>query len=263
VVVIGTGLTMVDIVLLLKEEGFTGPILALSRRGLVPRAHGPGPAPVPRQQVPVAEASALVRDVRKRSAEVGWRAAVDELRPVTQQLWRSAAPGVRARFLRHLRPWWDVHRHRIAPEIDQRLQAMIDSGQLRVAAGKISGIAASGSGVELSWRPRGGEGEERIRAPRIINCTGPEANLRGSADPLLHRLLANGSIRPDPPGIGVDVDLRSRLISAEGTPHANLFAVGPITRGAFWETVAVPDIRQQVQQVAQHVVRPGSTTKIS
>lgn len=254
VLIIGAGLTMVDVALLLEEQGFAGPILALSRRGLLPRAHAPG-APAPsRSEVPVATASALLHEVRRRSDALGWRAAVDELRPVTQALWHGADPATRGRFLRHLRPWWDVHRHRIAPQVAGRIQAMVDAGQLRVAAGKLANVAAIGEQVEISWRPRGQERLERTRVARIINCTGPEANLRATADPLLHRLLDQGTIRPDPLGIGIDVDQDSRVIAPDGTPSPHLFALGPLTRGAFWEIIAVPDIRHQAFRVALQLV---------
>ena len=257
VLVIGTGLTMVDIVLLLERKGFTGPILAMSRRGLIPRAHASGPPPEPRADVPTTVASKLLREVRSQGEAGNWRQAIDSLRPVTQGLWQAATPNVRGRFLRHLRPWWDVHRHRIAPEIHARIQAMIDSGQLTVAAGKVASVENRPDGVAVTWRPRGADRSEQFTVARIINCTGPEADLRGSADPLLRTLAERGLIRPDPNGIGVDVDRDSRVIVDDGQPVEGLYAVGPITRGAFWEIVAVPDIRGQVSDVAKRVSARG------
>lgn len=255
VLVIGTGLTMVDIVLLLEQRGFAGPILAVSRRGLLPRAHAAGPPPQPRGTVPTTVASSLLREIREDADSVGWRQAVDALRPVTQDLWRAAAPEVRGRFLRHLRPWWDVHRHRIAPEIHARLQGMIDTGQLRVAAGKLVSAANRPDGVDVIWRPRGANEVEQVAVARIVNCTGPEADLRGSSDPLLRALVGYGTIRPDPLGIGIDVDDESRAIAADGRARDSLFAIGPTTRGTFWEIVAVPDIRTQVAGVATRLAQ--------
>jgi uncharacterized NAD(P)/FAD-binding protein YdhS len=255
VLVVGTGLTMVDVILLLDQRGFSGPILAISRRGLLPRAHAAGPPPEPRGTVPTTLASQLLREVREHGEASGWRLAVDALRPVTQELWQTAAPEVRGRFLRHLRPWWDVHRHRIAPEIHARLQSMIDRGQLRVAAGKLVGAVNRADRVEVSWRPRGANATEQLEVARIINCTGPEADLRATADPLLHTLVGRGTIRPDPLGIGVEVDSGSRVIAADGHVRERLFAVGPITRGTFWEIVAVPDIRAQLASVAARLAQ--------
>ena len=253
VLVIGTGLTMVDMVLLLDEEGFTGPIVALSRRGLLPRAHAPGPPAEPLSEVPGATVSRLLQQVRRRTGATEWRQAVDALRPVTQELWQTATPAQRGRFLRHLRPWWDVHRHRIAPEVHARLHGMIASGQLRVAAGKLEEVRNSEIGVDVTWRPRGGDKAERLTVARIVNCTGPEANLRGTADPLLRSLFERGMVRPDPLGIGIDVDRSSRVVAADGKAHSTLHALGPLTRGAFWEIVAVPDIRVQAWDVARQL----------
>ncbi|HEY0116015.1 MAG TPA: FAD/NAD(P)-binding protein, partial [Allosphingosinicella sp.] len=158
VLIIGTGLTMVDVALLLDASGFTGRIDAISRRGLLPHAHAAAAPPDrPRQQAPATLPSALLREVRARGEAIGWRQAVDELRPFTQKMWRAASDPERGRFLRHLRPWWDVHRHRIAPAVHERIQAMIDCGRLVPAAGKLISFKDAAEGVEVSWRPRGSE----------------------------------------------------------------------------------------------------------
>lgn len=250
VLVIGTGLTMVDIVLLLEERGFTGRILALSRRGLIPQAHADGSHPEARSDRPTTIASHLLRDIRARGEAIGWRHAVDQLRPFTQAMWKGASDDQRRRFLRHLRPWWDIHRHRIAPGVAGRIRAMIDRGQLRVAAGKIASVEAFGEQAAVEWRPRGSEAVERFEAARIINCTGPEADLPRSPEPLLKALFERGAIRPGPVGLGIDVDDQMRVLNAHGAPDPRLYAVGPITRGLLWEIVAVPDIRGQVADVA-------------
>lgn len=252
VAVIGTGLSMVDMVLLLEQSGFAGPILALSRRGLIPHAHAPGAPPEqPLDRARDTTASALVRAVRTRGDAIGWRQAIDELRPFTQAMWKAATPEERRRFTRHLRPWWDIHRHRIAPDIRARIDAMIARGQLRVAAGKIVAAQADGDAVRLSYRPRGSDEVETVRVARLINCTGPEGDLPRSNEPVLRSLLARGAIRPGPSGLGVDVSDDMRVMTRDGEASAALYAVGPLTRGVLWEIVAVPDIRVQVQALAR------------
>ncbi len=253
VLVIGTGLTMVDLVLLLEARGYGGKILGLSRRGLLPRPHAPAPAADRINRRPATIASRLLRSVRKRSGEVGWRNAVDELRPFTQQLWRAATFQQKRRFLRHLRPWWDVHRHRLAPQVDARLHALIDSGRLTVVAGKLVAFDERPDGIEVTWRPRGSDVLEAVRVTRIINCTGPEGDLPSTAEPLLRKLLARGTIRTDKCRIGIDVDPQARTIGADGRPNERLLALGPLTRGAFWEISAVPDIRSQVWDIARRL----------
>jgi uncharacterized NAD(P)/FAD-binding protein YdhS len=253
VLVIGTGLTMVDVALLLEARGFGGRIVAVSRRGLLPLPHAPGQDWQKISERPRSQASALVRAVRARADQVGWRNAVDELRPFTQPIWANASEEERARFLRHLRPWWDVHRHRLAPEVHARLQALIDRGQLEVLAARTLGFAEGPDGVTVPLRPRGSDTVRSITAQRIVNCTGPLGDLNRTREPLLQRLAERGVIRPDAAHIGIDVDNQGQTIAADGRANANLYALGPMTRGAFWEIVAVPDIRTQTWNVARRL----------
>jgi uncharacterized NAD(P)/FAD-binding protein YdhS len=253
VLVIGTGLTMVDVVLLLDARGFRGRIVALSRRGLLPRPHAPGTDWERISERPALAASDLLHAVRRRAKIIGWRNAVDELRPFTQPMWGNASLDERARFLRHLRPWWDVHRHRLAPEVHARLQAIIDRGQLEVIAGKTLGFDEREDGIRTDFRRRGRDARESILAQRIVNCTGPLGDLERTEEPLLQRLAQRGLIRPDAGHLGIDVDNQGQTIAADGSANRNLYALGPMTRGAFWEIVAVPDIRTQTWNVARRL----------
>jgi len=248
VLLLGTGLTMVDVALALDAAGFGGRIVALSRRGLLPRAHGDA-APGRLAERPPARAVPLLRAVRARADAIGWRGAVDELRPHTQDLWRAAGPAERSRFLRHLRPWWDVHRHRLAPEVAARIEAMRAAGRLELRAGTPVGCEAGA----LLYRPRGSGRVERLAAARVVNCTGPAGDATRSTDPLLRRLLADGLARPDAFRLGLDVDAHGRLIGSDGAPQPRLYALGPVTRGAHWEITAVPDIRTQVWHLARRL----------
>jgi uncharacterized NAD(P)/FAD-binding protein YdhS len=254
VLVIGTGLTMIDVALMLEASGFTGRIVALSRRGLLPRAHEGAPQPWAKlAERPTDPASALVGRVRGRGDAIGWRNAVDELRPYTQGMWANASEEERARFLRHLRPWWDVHRHRLAPSVAARLAAMQARGQLDIVAGKTIAFAEDADGVTMTWRPRGAEAPETLHVARIINCTGPQGDLLRTTEPLLATLRDRGAIRPDSARLGIDVDASAQTIAAEGSANDWLYALGPMTRGAFWEIVAVPDIRSQTWTLARRL----------
>jgi len=254
VLVVGTGLTMVDMALMLDARGFRGRIVALSRRGLLPRRHAaPAPAGDKIRERPATVASSLVRNVRARGQVIGWRNAVDELRPFTQSMWANADEAERARFLRHLRPWWDVHRHRLAPAVADRLAAMQAGGRLQVVAGKTLAFTEHESGVEVRWRPRGADEPQTLLVRRVINCTGPQGNLSRTGEPLLRALVERGAIRPDAARLGIDVDASAATIGADGRPSDRLFALGPMTRGAFWEIVAVPDIRTQTWNLARRL----------
>lgn len=241
---VGTGLTMVDMAVSLEESGFSGRILAASRRGLVPRAHL-SPAAAPLAWEPPERLGELVRAVRAREP---WRASVDGLRPHSIALWRGLGETERRRFLRHLRPWWDVHRHRIAPPVAARIEAMRASGRLEVAAARVARV--EGDVVTLARR---GGGEIKRRFDALVNCTGPEGDIGRIGDPLIRSLLAGRRARPDPLGLGLDVDSGSRLVGSG--PGPALYALGPLTKGAFWEIVAVPDIRGQAAGVAGAIAR--------
>ena len=250
-IVIGTGLTMVDLALSLDAAGYQGRLLALSRRGLVPRSHADfDPAPVEKDQVPEGSLRALWRWLRRRSAEVGWRAAVDSLRPFSHALWQSLDAGQQERFLRHARPWWDVHRHRIAPEVGATIARMIGDGRLQVMAGRIVSARADGDALEVEVRKRRAPAQQTMRFAYAFNCTGPLHSITHTKDPLLRSLLDEGEVRPDHLGIGVEVDDRSRAM-----PGERLWALGPLTKGRYWEIIAVPDIREQAAAVAEDISR--------
>lgn len=253
VLLVGTGLTAVDVALSLEAEGFTGKIFCLSRRGLVPQVHQPNGPVVGLVDRPPADGSHIVRAVRERAALVGWRTAIDELRPHTQDLWRRASAKTRARYLRHLRPYWDVHRHRIAPTVAEKLAHMRASGQLKFAAGKIVAITPKERCADVQWRARGQDDVRSIRIARIINCTGPQGNVERASDPLLRSLREAGVIRPDTFQLGIDTDDSGRLIDSKGRPNPALYALGPMTRGALWEAIAVPDIRRQAWSLARRL----------
>jgi uncharacterized NAD(P)/FAD-binding protein YdhS len=254
VLLLGTGLTAVDVALAFDARRFGGRVVALSRRGLVPRRHQDGQPPATGlDTAPVGTLSTLLGAGRRRATEIGWRGAVDELRPVTQWLWGGADVATRARFIRHMRPFWDVHRHRLAPHVADRLEAMRAAGRLVTTAGKIVRVRGVSDAAEISWRPRHREATETLPVARIVNCTGPMGDLTRTDDALLQRLHAAGAIRPDALRLGVDADAQSRVIAADGTASDALYCIGPMTRGGFWEIVAVPDIRRQAWTLARRL----------
>ena len=250
VLLIGTGLTAVDVALTLDATGFRGRIVAFSRRGLAPRVHGLREPMVAVREDLVPTCVDMLRRVRIRSDEVGWRSAVQELRTVTQWLWDKADMKERRRFLRHLRPWWDVHRHKLAPAVGATIETMRAEARLAVAGGRLLSAEPVEGGAEVSFRIRGSDAVESLRVARIVNCTGPDCDIARAGEPLLDALLERGLIRQDALRVGLDVDADCRAIDMNGLASASLSAIGPVTRGTFWESVAVPDIRVQAARVA-------------
>ena len=251
VIVVGTGLTMVDVVLWLEARGWHGTAKTLSRRGLIPRAHRPRPdtATPPTETLLHGAPSQRLREARRMAGETGWRGMMEGLRPITTDLWRRADPATRARMVRHLRPWWDVHRHRIADSIAAALTALATAGRLTVTAGRVSEIAQDADGVTLSYRPRNGPAQPSLTARWLIDCTGPGHN--PAMDPVTGPLLASGRARLDALKLGLDLDAQGRVLAADGTPDARLLVLGPPARAAFWETIAVPDIRKRIEDVVK------------
>jgi len=258
VLLVGTGLTMVDAVVSLLDQGHHGPIYALSRRGLLPRRHLPGaPPPEAAHAYPTGLAELtrfLRREVAGAAAQGGdWRPVIDALRPFTQDVWQAMSLPDRARFLRHLRPWWEVHRHRMPGPVADRIDGAIARRQLRIRAGRIRSFRVEDGMIDVIYRPRGFEAIATLLVARVINCAGPGADYDRIADPLVRRLLAEGTARPDALRLGLDVTATCALRLASGAISRRLFAVGPVTKAAFWEMTAVPDIRRQCELLAQHL----------
>ncbi|CAN5393643.1 FAD/NAD(P)-binding protein [soil metagenome] len=250
IVIVGTGLTMVDMLLVLEARGWRGRARALSRRGLMPRAHETEPdAPAdPGPEMVSGPLSQRTHAARRLARRAGWRSMMEGLRPVTADLWHHADGLTRSAIVRHLRPWWDVHRHRIAPEVAGVMYRLLSDHRLTLAAGRVRGISeGSGGDVVLDWTPRHGPAQPPMTAKWLIDCTGPGHD--PAADPLTGPLIASGRARLDPLRLGLDLDGLGRVVDARGRADRRLFVLGPPARAAFWETIAVPDIRKRIEDV--------------
>jgi len=176
---------------------------------------------------------------------------MDGLRPVTQELWKRLSLNERSRYLRHALPWWNIHRHRVAPEVFERLNGLVRDGIVQFHAGFLKSIA---SGVVARHRIRGVQHVADIRADWLINCTGMERAGIGHS-PLLNEMMRTNLIAPDPLGVGIQVDALSEVTSPSSSLPGRLFAVGALTAGQFWEITAVPDIRIQAKVVVEDITR--------
>jgi uncharacterized NAD(P)/FAD-binding protein YdhS len=243
---------MVDVALSLDGAGHEGRLVAVSRRGQMPRVSLPLRSEVPDSaDAPSGSLSELWRWVRRRAGQIDWRDAVDSLRPRTHELWRSMSEADQRRFMRHARPWWDVHRHRIAPQVGATVQKMIASGRMEVIGGRIQTLREVDGGLEaVIWRRGASEPDPPRQFAVGINCTGPLHAIRHTRDPVLRSLLDAGLAEPDHLGIGLKVDDEVRVI---GAPR--LWAMGSLGKARYWEIIAVPDIRVQAEQVAQSIAR--------
>jgi uncharacterized NAD(P)/FAD-binding protein YdhS len=260
ILILGTGLSMVDYVLTLLQSGYAEPIHALSRRGLLPRVHrDASPVRFDKEDIPFgASGATLLRWFRARLADQerqdgDWRGVVDGVRPFSQEIWWKLSSRSKARLLEHARAHWDVHRHRMAPQADRRLQEAIASGQLRILSGRMLSSEAGEHGLCVSYRPRGQSAPETLSVGSIIDCRGITGDPSLSSNPALQSLLRQGLARVDALRIGIDVSADHAVLDAMGAASRRLFAIGPLTRAAFWETVAIPDIREQCTRLARQI----------
>jgi len=262
VLVIGTGLTMVDYVLSLQAAGHDGPIIAMSRRGLLPRPDYQHPAlTIPKADIPIGAGAAdllrwLQRAVKTHAAEGGdWRSVMDAIRPFNQEIWQGLSESARRSFLRHGRAWWSVHRHRMAPEIHARISATIGLGRLTVMAARICAVEADGTGATVRYRRRGASAVGTLRVDNIVECCGVVTNPAHAPNPVVRNLLDSGAARVDALGIGLDVAPNGAIIARSGVPSERLFAIGPAARAAFWEITAIAEIRSQCAELAGRMQR--------
>jgi uncharacterized NAD(P)/FAD-binding protein YdhS len=192
-----------------------------------------------------------------------WRAIVDGLRPATQELWQGLTMAEKRRFRRHLDSFWSVHRHRMPPEIGERVERLQRQGTLTVLAGRVDAVRAARSGVRVAFRRRGSRVAEIQSFDWIINCTGPSRDAGLAENPVAGRLLKAGTVRLDPLGLGLDIDDLCRTIDASGRVSNGLFALGPLTAGRFWEITAVREIRNQVAAVAARIAAEVAAVPLS
>lgn len=257
---LGTGLTTVDIVLKLGAAGHHGPILATSRRGLLPQVHEAGGAwPAFLEAALPASPRALMRLVRAQvaSAEaqgIPWQRVFDAARPAIPAVWGSWSTREKRQFLRHLRTRWDVHRHRMAKRIADALQAEIAKGRLEIQPARLRGYRRTDDGIEVTLAPRTG-GERRFAAARIVNCTGPRRDVGGLAIPLIADLRDQGLALPDALGLGLETE-NCALLDSSHRPSTWLFALGALTCPQWWEITAVPEIAVQVDRLVGQLANP-------
>ncbi|MBX3386888.1 MAG: FAD/NAD(P)-binding protein [Phycisphaeraceae bacterium] len=270
VLLIGTGLTMLDIAIALRSKGHSAAVWAISRRGLLPQAHRDSPTPPKSHPRPIdldnwpRTASGLLKALRHEvdhasEAGVDWREVVTSIRHDTPALWRSLNEQEKRRFLRHLRPFWETHRHRAGPETAARIDRMIGEGQLRVIAGRLESLAADGSNLQVRYRRRGESGSSQsLRVARVINCTGPDTDLARVREPLIVSMRQAGLIRPDALGQGLDSSDSGEVIAADGRVLKGLHVLGPLRKGLLWENTAVPELRGEAERLAERLTRAST-----
>jgi uncharacterized NAD(P)/FAD-binding protein YdhS len=265
VAILGSGLTAVDAVLSLADASHQARITLLSRNGLVPEAHAAAPSAPANLERWAAEllagsagtrARALCRGLRMKAREVvaqggDWRSVVDGLRPHTAALWQAMPAVERRRFLSRLRPFWEVHRHRMALPVAERFRALLQCRQVQMIAGRVESAQAENDQVRLIVRERGTERLIALQSGWVINCTGPMPCNSPESNPVIGSLLVDGWLRLDELALGIETSPDGNALDVVGQQVPDLFVVGTLRKPALWETTAVPELRSQAATIAE------------
>jgi uncharacterized NAD(P)/FAD-binding protein YdhS len=268
VLIVGNGLTMVDVASALSRDASRVPLLhTISRRGLVPlpqtefrpfAIQSGGEAILARANSirhVLAVSRELTREVEGRGGD--WREVITFIRHLAPALWRRLPVSEQRRFVRHVQPHWDVHRHRLPPQLGAHIESLRRSGRLRVNAGRIDSVTAAGEQLQVAWRPRGGE-PTLLTVDLVVNATGPDYVLERSADPLLTALRAAGRVSEDALSLGLRTARYGACVNAQGAASEHLYYLGPMLRADHWEATAAAELRNHAEQLAAHLAQhPG------
>lgn len=257
VCIVGTGLTALDVLASLQARGHHAPVHLLGRHGRLPLAHTATPAPPVALDIDAlcalplrARMHAVRARVRQAAREaVPWQDVMDGLRAHVQRLWRSLEAADQRRFLRHAVRWWDIHRHRIAPQMAAVLEQARAAGRLHVHRARLETVHAHGTCVQVRARTRDG-GACVLEVAHIVNATGVELRVPAMRNALLDELLGQGLAVPGPHGIGIDSDPAGRVIATDGRAQDDLYVLGSLRIGTLWESLAMPELRVQAAEVA-------------
>ena len=257
VLIIGSGLTMVDAVVSLEQAGHRGPIEVFSRHGLLPhvRRQPPGWVDFLGEDHRLRSPRQLLREVRRQCAiaqtqGIDWQAPLDTVRAHIGRLWSQASEREKRQFVRHVRPWWESHHHRSPPLSAQLVARLHDEGRLRIRAASFKGLEPSAEGVTIRLRHRGEQAITQVSGAALINSSGIEYDWRRVARALPQQLLKRGLIQPGPLALGIAADASGAVLDAEGNISRRLFAMGPPLRGMWWESTAVTDVALQAKALA-------------
>jgi uncharacterized NAD(P)/FAD-binding protein YdhS len=258
ILILGTGLTAVDSVLALHNQDVPCRISMLSRRGMLPRVHNLRvPTSMPPRLENRGNLRLLLREIREhietaRQADLCWRTIVDSLRSISNEVWQELPAADQKRFLRHLKKYWEPHRHRMAPEISERLNGYKANGSLHIIAGRLQETLSRGRASHVRIVLKCG-GSQVLEVDRIISCTGIHESYTNSPRPLIQSLMDNGLARANEVGIGFRADRHGALLDAGMNPSSVFFTLGPPRRGDLFETTAVPEIRDQAAKLAHRI----------
>jgi uncharacterized NAD(P)/FAD-binding protein YdhS len=265
VLIVGNGLTMADAASVLSRHPERVPTVhTISRRGLMPKTQTTFHVGAMRGSGETLLSAAhslrrLLRACRELALEVeklggDWREAITFIRGLVPALWRRMPEAERRRFVRHLQVHWDTYRHRLPPQLSERLESLRRGGKLKVRAGRIQEVVAVDSRrLAVSWRPRGSGALAQLTVDMVVNATGPNYNIERSTDPLINSLRAAGLVSSDALQLGMRTARFGACISAHGRASEHLFYLGPMLRADHLDATAAAELSRHAEQLAAHL----------
>jgi len=264
IAILGTGHTAIDALLRLQANVVTQKVYLLSRRGLLPQSHrviftaaDPYLPHCLENSLPTARAftKALRGEIKKYGQDGGdWRDIFNQIRAHTPDLWQRLSIKERARFLRQLVPYWDMHRHRLAPNIGKQIDEMQKQGTIEIIAGRIESAQMQHKLIHIQYRDRGSQELKLIEVGAIIQCNGPNYDLSTVPDPLIQSLIRRNYLQQDALNIGIETGSEYRLQSPSHPIQQHLYYIGPLLKARYWESIAVPELRVHVQRLAAQLL---------
>jgi uncharacterized NAD(P)/FAD-binding protein YdhS len=256
VLIVGTGLSMIDAVLSLYHQQHQGMIYAVSRHGLLPLPHADISPLYPLDKAVLATGlPGLTKQLRltcktHMATDGDWRSVVNALRLHIPHIWENFNVKDKKRFLRHLLPYWNIHRHRVHTTIMDLLSHLINQQQFKVLSGRVVEAKQGAAKIKLRHQHQATE----VPARWLINCMGPAQYMGPEQQPLLNTLIKRQLVTIDTLGLGFVIDSSCALKDASGKASNICYAAGAPTKGALWEIGAVPEIRRQIFDLAGHLL---------
>jgi uncharacterized NAD(P)/FAD-binding protein YdhS len=264
IAILGTGHTAIDALLRLQANAAMQKVFLISRRGLLPNSHRPAASTIAAEfpdwlkNVPATArsyASALRGQIKKHAQNGGdWRDVFNQIRAHTAHLWQGLPINERARFLRQLLPYWDVHRHRLAPSIGKQIEQLQQQGAIDVIAGRIELAHMQRNQINLQYRDRATQEIKSVEVGAIISCTGPNYDLSTVPDPLIRSIMRRNYLQQDPLKLGLAINDQYQLQSSQYPIQLGLYYIGPMLKALYWEAIAVPELRTHVQRLAKQLL---------
>lgn len=260
VLIVGNGLTSADVIASLTRRGHRGGLVSVSRRGLRSRGH----APLTQEPFgdflnpPAKTALELLVRIRAAIRDAGksgltWHAVIDQVRMCGQEIWSHLPVHERRQVVRHLRPYWDVHRFRIAPQVEDVIDTALAEGRLQVERAGIGAVRTFSETIFVTLAGRGAPVQE-LAFDAVVVTTGPaHGQIFGQSD-WLRQLAADGHVHLDPTGLGLACNARSQALDTKGEPDKSLLIAGPLARGYFGELMGLPQVSEHAVLVAQTVM---------